>query len=390
MSSGDSMSKNTLWTDIIGQKGAVDKILGSLDSGEAVHAWLFTGPRGVGKWTTAKIMAAALNCEDNGCGTCLSCSKVLREIHPDIFLVEPEGNFILIEQIRRLLQSISLKNYEGKTKVIIIDEADKLTTEAANTLLKTLEEPPQNLVFILISSNIDALLPTIISRCRLVQFRPLPVSEMISFLVERYNLSYEEAALATRLSGSILGNAISFAISPVKKERRKKVLRIVQDIDRFDLAGLTFVAEELLGEVKRPLNELKEKHKKEISELKSQFNLGNIPPQIKKRIEQRQKRELSYEEHQGFEEILGIMVSWFRDIILLKETGREDLLLNKDYILAVKETVELLTSQDIYRCLQIIEETKQYLRFNVNMQLAFETMLFKIHDVIKVQNSHFI
>lgn len=383
------MNKNTLWTDIIGQKGAIDKILGSLESGEFGHAWLFTGPRGVGKWTTAKIMAAALNCEDRGCGRCLSCKKIMREIHPDIFLIEPEGNFILIEQIRQLLQSISLKNFEGKTKVIIIDEADKLTTEAANILLKTLEEPPQNLVFILVSSNIDALLPTVISRCRLVQFRPLPAGEMISFLIERYDLSYDEAALATKLSGSIMGNAISFAISPIKKERRKKVMRIVQDIDRFDLAEITFVAEELLGEVKRPLNELKEKHKKEISELKSQFNLGNIPSQIKKRIEQRQKRELSHEEHQGFEEILGAMASWFRDIILLKDTGREDLLLNKDYILAVKEAVELLTGQDVYRCLQIIEETKQYLRFNVNMQLAFETMLFKIRDVIAVQNSHY-
>ncbi len=382
------MTDSTLWSDIIGQKDAIDKIISAIHSGEPGHAWLFTGPRGVGKWTTAKTMAAALNCEEGGCGRCLSCGKVLHEIHPDVFLIEPEGNFILVDQIRQLLQSIPLKNFEGRTKVIMIGEADRMTAEAANILLKTLEEPPQDVAFILVSSNPEAILPTIMSRCRMVQFKPLPANEMISFLANKYSLSYDEAILATKLSGGILGIAISFATSPIKKERRKMVLKVIQDIDRFDLAKLTFIAEDFVSEIKKSLNELKEKHKKEFAELKVQLNLGDIPVQAKRRIEQRQKRELSREEHQGFEEILNTLVSWYRDVILLKEAGRQDLLTNQDCILAIREHIDLLTSENVYECLQIIEETKQQLRFNVNMQLAFETMLFKIHDVLSVQNSY--
>ena len=166
------------------------------------------------------------------------------------------------------------------------------------------------------------------------------------------------------------------------------VLKVIQGIDRFDLAKLTFIAEDFVSEIKKSLNELKEKHKKEFAELKVQLNLGDIPVQAKRRIEQRQKRELSREEHQGFEEILNTLVSWYRDVILLKEAGRQDLLTNQDCILAIREHIDLLTSENVYECLQIIEETKQQLRFNVNMQLAFETMLFKIHDVLSVQNSY--
>lgn len=383
------MDGNLLWSGIIGQNDAIDKILQSLRSEEGSHAWLFVGPRGVGKWTTAKVMAAALNCQEDGCGRCASCGKVVREIHPDIFLIEPEGNFILIEQVGQLIQSVSLKTYEGKTKVIIIDEADRFTPEAANALLKTLEEPPADVVFVLVSSNLEAVLPTIISRCRQVQFRPIPAGEMISFLADRYKLGYDEAALATKLSGGILGAAISFATSPSKKGRRKTILNIAQDTDRADLARLSFIAEELIREIKKPLDELKAAHKKEIAELKEQYDAKDVPVRTIKRIEQRQKRELGKEEHQGFEDVLTILTSWFRDIILLKETGREDLLTNQDQILAVKEHVDLFSSEDMNRCLQIIEETRQHSRFNVNMQLAFEDMLFGIHDVLAVQEDAF-
>ncbi|WP_461373708.1 DNA polymerase III subunit delta' [Candidatus Aquicultor sp.] len=380
-----------LWSSIIGQSDAIDKILRALRSEEGSHAWLFAGPRGVGKWTTAKVMAAALNCQEDGCGRCVSCGKIMREIHPDIFLIEPEGNFILIEQIEQLIQSVSLKNYEGKIKVIVIDEADRFTPEAANALLKTLEEPPVDVVFVLVSSNPEAVLPTIISRCRQVQFRPIPAQEMISFLVNRYSLGYDEAALATRLSGGILGAAVSFAASPSKRERRKTVLGIAQSADRADLARLSFIAEELIREIKKPLDELKAANKKEIAELKEQYDAKDAPVRTIKRIEQRQKRELGKEEHQGFEDVLTILTSWFRDIILLKETGREDLLNNQDHLLAVKEHVDLFSSEDMNRCLQIIEETRQYSRFNVNMQLAFEEMLFRIHDVLAVQaNPYFV
>jgi DNA polymerase-3 subunit delta' len=381
---------NNLWRTIIGQDDAIDKLVRSLDAGGHTHALLFVGPRGIGKMTTAKVMAAILNCDDDGCGSCAICSKVLRDIHPDVILIEPEGNFILIEQIESLLQVITLKNYEGRTKVILIDDADRMTDEAANSLLKTLEEPPEHVVFILVTASIENVLPTIVSRCRLVRFQSIPAPQVTSFLIERYNAHPDEALLATRLSDGILGTAISFVMSPAKHARRKAIISAARSLDRAYLAQVSFVAEEFVGELKKPLEELKTRHKRELDELKEQFSPKDKPKQIINRLEDRHKRELSREEHQGYDDILTILVSWYRDVILVKETGRSDVLTNQDYEQAIREHADLLSSKDIYRCLQILEETKQYSRFNVNMQLAFETMLFKIHDVVAVQNTPYI
>lgn len=378
---------NSLWSGIVGQDDAIEKIVCSLDPGEQNHAWLFVGPRGVGKRTTAKVLASALNCEDRGCGGCVSCNKVMRDLHPDIHLIEPEGNFILIEQIDVLLGAVSLKNFEGRTKVIIVDDADRMTSEAANSLLKTLEEPPAEVVFILVSSNLEAVLPTIMSRCRIVQFKSLPVDDIISFLMHRYSMRRDEAELATHLSGGILGSAISFAVSPAKKERRMAVLRAAQQIDRVDLARISFMAEDFLNETKRPLGELKIKQKQEFDELKKKMGQAEIPAGVKKRLEQRHKREAGHEEQQGFLDVLNVLASWYRDIMLLHETGREDILSNLDQTLLVKEHTDILTSAEACMCLDVIEKTRQYSRFNVNMQLAFEEMLFKIHETVAVQEA---
>jgi DNA polymerase-3 subunit delta' len=303
--------------------------------------------------------------------------------------VEPEGNFILIEQIDELLRSVSLKNFEGQVKVIIIDDVEKMTTEAANSLLKTLEEPPRGVVFILVSSNLESVLPTIISRCRIVQFKSLPLDETVSFLMSRYTISSEEAELAARLNGGILGAAISFATSPSKRERRASVLHIAQKIDRADLAEVSFMAETLLREIKRPLDELKAKQKRDIDEIKERSGQTEIPSGVKKKIEQRQKRETSHEEGQGFMDILGVLASWYRDIMLLQETNNQEMLVNRDQTQLIREYAGVLTSADACKCLEVIEETRQYSRFNVNMQLAFETMLFKIHDVVAVRDASY-
>jgi DNA polymerase III subunit delta' len=376
-----------MWSDIAGQDDAVSKIVASLNQDDPNHAWLFLGPRGVGKWTTAKTLAAALNCNDKGCGQCVSCSKIARDIHPDILLVEPEGNHVLKEQVDEILRSVSRKNFEGQVRVIIIDEVDKMTSEAANMLLKTLEEPPQSVVFILVSSNPDGILPTIMSRCRIIQFKALPIYELVRFLSNRLGCSEEEAILAARVGNGIMGDAIAYAISPAKKMRRALVLQALQKIDRMDLAGVSLLAEDFVRETKRSLDEIKAKQKRDMEEMKSITGQNEIPSGVKKRLEQRHKRELTHEEHQGFIDIINTIASWYRDILLLHETGREDMLANVDSLLLAKEHTDRVTGVEACSCLETVEETRQYSRFNVNMQLAFESMLFKIYDIVAVQEA---
>ena len=162
--------------EIYGQNRAIALLKAGFKAGRNSHAYLFYGPEGVGKFKTAVAFAQLLNCsasteEAEPCGTCVSCRKIFSGNHPDLFAVRPDGNSIKIEQMRALQGKVYYKCYEGKFKVIMIDDAHLLTIEAANSLLKVLEEPPAETVFILLADDLNKLPVTIQSRCQ-----PLPFS----------------------------------------------------------------------------------------------------------------------------------------------------------------------------------------------------------------------
>ena len=144
-------------------------------------AYLFVGPTGVGKETVANHFAKSINClelDEGACGTCISCRKTADGNHPDTQIVSPSGAWIRIDQIRELQKRIVYRPYEGIRKVAILREAERMNLEAANCLLKTLEEPPAESVLILLTSNLDALIPTIRSRCQIIKFNPLRPDEL--------------------------------------------------------------------------------------------------------------------------------------------------------------------------------------------------------------------
>lgn len=174
--------------ELKGQTKAVEIIQTGLRTGRIAHAYMFYGPSGVGKKKAALLFAQGLNClrteHNDPCGICQSCSKIAAGNHPDITTIFTEGNSIKITQIRGLQEKAFFKCYEGNYKVIIIDEADKLTIEAANSLLKILEEPPEQTVFILLAEDMGKLPKTIISRCQPIPFLPLETKDIQNILIE--------------------------------------------------------------------------------------------------------------------------------------------------------------------------------------------------------------
>lgn len=199
------------WDTVIGHQDAVKILKAMLGSGAVPHALLFTGPSGIGKGLTARIMAAGILCTAGGvkpCGHCPSCLLYSRGAHPDFALVVPEGATIKIDQIRALQHFASLAPAVSPGRLCLIEDAEFMTVQAANSLLKLLEEPPVGFVFILVTGTAKPLLSTILSRCRKTQFYPLPATLLEQALMNQ-GYSLEAAAVAARLSGGRMGKALS-------------------------------------------------------------------------------------------------------------------------------------------------------------------------------------
>ncbi len=240
---------NMGFAQIRGQEKAIGFLKRMITHGRMSHAYLFYGPDGVGKKTTAEVLAQTVNClrqeEDKltaeACLECSACRRIKKQIHPDVKLYEPDGNFVKIEAIRTMQHEISYKPFEGRYKVFIIDQADKMTTAAANCLLKTLEEPPAHSLIILISAGIHNLLPTVVSRCQRLEFSPLPASIIEDVLAESCGLASADAhSLAFFAEGS-LSAAYSFDQKVLLKER-EAVLANLEKLGRSKEAFLTWAA----------------------------------------------------------------------------------------------------------------------------------------------------
>ncbi len=246
-----------LFENMIGQRLAVGLIKRAIEEKRFAHAYLFIGPDGAGKSFLAKAFAKALNCDKAGagpCGECVSCGKVETKNHPDVGWftykigkkrsdktgekrsdvndgwirpnsLDPDKKapYVNIDMIRFLQQAMSFKPYEGRTKVYVIDGADNMTEEAANCLLKSLEEPPKDTVIILLASNISMLLPTIVSRCQKVMFYPLDEDSVKKELMEKYGLDEKKAACVSRFGEGSLGKAIETLKEDALAKRDKVV-----------------------------------------------------------------------------------------------------------------------------------------------------------------------
>ena len=211
---------------IIGQRLPVRLLQQFVLTGAIPHALLFTGISGVGKYTLAKTFAMALNCHRHSspsinetaesitlpCGTCAACHKIEHERHPDVIFLKPQKASLRIDRIRGLLGTLAMKPFSARHRVVIIDDAHTMTQEAGNALLKVLEEPPSDTILVLITSQKEKLLPTIVSRCRHIQFQPLSAEDLATLLVRHQAVAPDQASIIADMADGSLEKATMLAL----------------------------------------------------------------------------------------------------------------------------------------------------------------------------------
>jgi DNA polymerase III subunit delta' len=234
---------------VIGHAWAVLSLARAVSADRPAHAYLISGPPQIGKTTLAQSLALALNCQAANparpCGQCRSCRLIAAGKHPDVQLIEPDGARVKIDQVRALQHDLSLRPVEGRYRVAIFDQFEVATTEAQNALLKTLEEPPDYVVLIVLAPDPELLLPTIVSRCQHVPLRPLTVTQVREALIEKWSVESRQADLLAHLSGGRLGWAVAAAGDSSVMSARAKYLDDLPALLKADRVARFAYAEDL-------------------------------------------------------------------------------------------------------------------------------------------------
>jgi len=329
---------------ISGHDWAVSLLSDSLASGRLAHAYLFSGRPQIGKTTLALALAQAVNCTaaeagdgDPPCGRCPSCLKIARRRHPDVRLIEGEGagGALKIDQVRALQQEAVLRPYEGRYRVFILRQADRATLEAADSLLKTLEEPPAHVLLILTATHAEALPPTVVSRCQRLDLRPLSAGQVAEVLEAR-GAPAADGQLLARLSGGRLGWAIrAWGDEALLAQRQQDLDHLVRLLTCSRVERLDFVWQALQG---------------------------------------RRDQEARL---QWARQIVELWTAWWRDLFLLGIAGPENVI-NIDRLEELHAWAQHSRSSQAWQALQALRETAAHLEANVNIRLALEGLLLKL------------
>ena len=306
---------------IRGQRFAKKYLSNSIKSNMISHAYMFEGPSGVGKNTMARELAATL----------LEMENLFNS--PDYIEITPDGNSIKIAQIRKLQSDILVKPYKSY-KIYVIDEAQKMTVEAQNALLKTLEEPPKYAIIILITDNKESLLDTIKSRCEIIKFTPIPLVEVADYLTQT-GVDKNRASLLANFSRGSMQKAIELSESEDFHIMRDEVQKYVE----------TFLTGSML-------------------------DIMDIQSSIEK-----------YKDN--ITNVLDLLVNYFRDIMMVKENVDSSMIINLDRLVFIKNMSTKITYSQLSKIIDIIEETKNKLRSNCNFNISIQVMTLNIYEVIK-------
>ena len=325
--------------DILGNETIVGHFKKAIEFNKISHAYILNGEKGMGKLTMAKAFAMTLLCEERKsvpCMKCHSCIQAMTDNNPDMIVIEPDKpNTLSIDHIRKsLVSDIGLKPYSNIYKVYIVKDADMMNVAAQNAILKTIEEPPEYAVIILLTKNVDSMLQTVLSRCVKMDMQPLNKETVKKYLMEREKVVDYQADVAVSFAGGNLGKARELAVSD-------------------DFAGM-------LEEVVQLLKYIKDMEAYEVAAAV--------------------KRAQDYKFR--FTDYIDLMILWFRDVLLYKASKDVNGLIFKNEIPAIKKHAESSSYNGIEDILQAMEKAKVRLRANVNFDIAIEMMFLTIRDNI--------
>lgn len=357
--------------DIIGQKTVVEHLKKVIALRKPSHAYIFCGDEGSGKKLLADRFAAGLLCEgapndrkrakgtaadqtedsgadrnsmqdnsadDDGrpCGSCIACMQTSSGNHPDIIYVTHEKKNITVGDIRtQLVRDIAVKPYSGQFKIYIVDDADKMNEEAQNALLKTLEEPPEYAVILLLARNTGAFLQTILSRCVMLRFVPLDNGIIKDYLIKRLEIPDYFAKLCAAFSNGSIGRAIKYASSEQFSAARERTLRIVKSIDKMSQADIAA----------------------ELTQLNpSKAGEGALP----------------------FDDYLDLFGIWFHDVLIFKATADANNVVFLNEISDIRSQASTMSYEQLSGIIEAIDRTRQRLNANVYFDVAVELLLIKL------------
>ena len=323
--------------DIIGQDRIKEHLRSALSTGKVSHAYILNGEKSSGKEFIAKVFAMGLQCEKVGvepCQECRSCRQALSGNQPDIIrVIHEKPNTISVDDIREQVNSdVGVKPYSSARKVYIINEAEKMTAQAQNALLKTLEEPPEYAVLLLLTANVDALLPTILSRCVQLNMKPAPDMLVRKYLCEQLQVPDYKAEVCVAFARGNVGRAKALASSEDFENIKAEALSLLKYIQDMDLG-------EIIDAVKR------------VTEYKVEI-----------------------------QDYLDLCAVWYRDVLLFKATNDVNHLIFREEIQALRRTAQQSSYEGIERIIRGLDSARRRLDANVNFELVMELLMLTIHE----------
>lgn len=325
------------FSNIIGHQQIIEHLQHAISMQKVSHAYIFNGPDRSGKMLLADSFAMTLQCEQHtteACMTCHSCKQALSGNQPDIiYLHHEKPNTISVDDIRRQINNdIGIKPYASPYKIYIINEAEKMSPQAQNALLKTIEEPPAYAVILLLTSNADAFLPTILSRCVLLNLKAVPDNVIRSFLMEKYQVPDYKADMCTAFAQGTVGKAIHLASSEDFGEIKNSAVQLLKRVKDMELY-------ELIDAVRQ------------ISDYKLEIS-----------------------------DYFDIMTIWYRDVLLYKATSDVNSLIFKDEVYDIKRQASKSSYEGIESIIKAFDKAKRRLSANVNFDLTMELLLTTIKE----------
>ncbi|HEX7537222.1 MAG TPA: DNA polymerase III subunit delta' [Dermatophilaceae bacterium] len=374
----------SVWDDVIGQESVVATLTRAVtEPGAMTHAWLLTGPPGSGRSVAAKAFAAALQCPDGGCGTCRECRTALEGTHADVDLVATEGLTLKVDLARDLVQLAARRPSLGRWRVIVIEDADRLSESAADALLKALEEPVARTVWILCAPSLEDVIITIRSRSRHVRLRTPPVEAVAALLVRRDGIDPPMATFAARAAQSHVGLARRLARDEGARNRRHEVISLAAKIRSVGdavgaAADLDSIAKDEAGaaSTERDVQERARLMETLGADPSARVQPVHVRSQVSA-LEREQKTRATRFVRDVIDRSLMDLLSVYRDALIV-HTGASIGLVNQDVSEQVRQLARVLSPEQLLGCMDAIGTARQRIDANVNTLLALEAMAISL------------